>query len=100
MNLQAYKLPEKEKRLSKRSLIIRDIIDQINLERPTKYKDKKGNWKVLSKITSPAQKRAIAIKVGHLKDHDLEWLYGNAREYKNRGNSFSKFFWGSFKNKY
>lgn len=99
MDLQAYKIPE-GKIKSKRSLVIQDIIDEINKERPAKYKDRAGKIRTLKKIESPAEKRAISIKVAHLKQHDLEWLYGNAKEYKQKGNSFSKFFYGSFKNKY
>lgn len=102
MNLQEYKLPELKKGrvISKRGMVIQAIIDMINLERPTKYK--KGDKLVeLKQIKSPIEKRAIAIKVSHLNDAELEWVYGTGREYKNKSdkNTFSKFFFGSLKTK-
>ena len=101
MNLTEYKQPvlEKKKReISKRAMILQAIIDMINLERPTKYK-KGDKWVKLDKITSPIQKRAIAIKTAHLKDCDLEWIYGNGKEYRDKHGSFSKFVFGSLKKK-
>lgn len=100
MNLTDYKQPilEKKKEISKRGMILQAIIDMINLERPTKYK-KGDKWVVLKKINSPIEKRAIAIKTAHLKDCDLEWLYGNGKEYMQKHGSFSKFVFGSLKNK-
>lgn len=98
MNLTDYKLPELKKVVvtSKRAMLIQAIIDMINLERPTKYK-KGDKWVVLKKISSPIEKRAIAIKTAHLKDCDLEWLYGNGKEYMQKHGSFSKFVFGSLK---
>lgn len=98
MNLQEYKLPgfKKGKVISKRGMVIQAIIDMINLERPTKYK-KGDKWVELKQIKSPIEKRAIAIKVSHLNDAELEWVYHNGKDYKEKTGSFSKFFWGSLK---
>lgn len=70
---------------SVRNEVIDECFDMINLERKgTKFK--------------PLSKRAIAIKIAHLKtDQDLSYLTSVCRDSKRRTGSFSKAFFGMLK---
>lgn len=76
---------EKTRVRSERADIIRQFMEEINKERVgTKWK--------------PVTGRAVAIKVGHLKDnHTLYYFLSTCKDYKNRHGSFSKAFFGSLK---
>lgn len=70
---------------SERADIIRQFLEEMNKERlGTKYK--------------PLTARAVAIKVGHLKDNaTLYYFLSMCKDYKNRKGSFSKYFFGALK---
>lgn len=95
-SFQDFKVPEfkKPKITNERQSIIKEFVDEINKERPLKYKDKNGNIKTLQKVTA----KAVAVKLGHLKDlKDLYYFLSVCRDYKNRNGSFSKCFFGALK---
>jgi len=88
MDLEQYKLnlfnKKEDKIVNRRQELLKEIIDNINREREgTKYK----------KVSA----RAIAIKVSHLKEHDLEYTLSICKDYRNRKGSFSKCFFGMLK---
>ena len=65
-------------------MLIKDFVDELNLERVgTKYK--------------PLTSKIVAIKLGHLSEFDLEAFLSICRDYKNRGGSFSKRWFGGLK---
>ena len=68
---------------SRRAELIGEITDLVNRDRGGKYK--------------PLSHKAIAVKVGHLKEHDLEYMLSVGKDYMNRGNSFGKYFFGVLK---
>lgn len=76
---------QKSRIKSERADIIRQFLEEINKERVgTKYKQLTG--------------RAVAIKVGHLKDNaTLYYFLSECKDYKNRGGSFGKYFFGALK---
>jgi hypothetical protein len=79
---------------NERQAVIKEFVDEINKERPVKYKDKNGKIKTLPKVTP----RAVAIKLGHIKDlQELYYFLSNCRDYRSRNGSFSKCFFGSLK---
>jgi len=65
---------------SKRSYIISQFVEEINLE-----------------SKKPFNASFIAFKVSHLKIPDLEYFFSICRDYKRRNGSFGKCFWGSLK---
>jgi len=89
MNLNNYKETlfnriNTSKICNRRQELLKDIVENINIEREgTKYK------KISAKI--------VAIKCSHLKEKDLEYFISICKDYKNRKGSFSKCFWGSLK---
>lgn len=91
-----FKIPTFTKKTitNERQAVIKEFVDEINKERPSKYKDSKGKLKVLD-IIKP---RAVAIKLGHIKDtKELYYFLSVCRDYKKRNGSFSKCFFGSLK---
>lgn len=91
-----FKMPEFKKSsiTNERQSVIKQFVDEINKERPLKYKDNKGKIKTLLPVTP----RAIAIKLGHIKDlQELYQFLSVCKDYKNRHQSFSKCFFGSLK---
>lgn len=72
---------------SERACVIKEFVEEINRERVgTKF--------------NPITGRVVAIKLGHIKD--IQHLYrflSQARDYKNRQKSFSKYFFGALKTK-
>lgn len=78
-------LTQKSRIKSERADIIRQFLEEINKERiGTKYKQLTG--------------RAVAIKLGHLKDNGtLYYFLSECKDYKNRNGSFSKYFFGALK---
>lgn len=80
-------IPEfkKPKITNERQSVIKEFVDEINKERTgTKWK--------------PITPRAVAVKLGHIKDiKDLYYFLSVCRDYKNRNGSFSKCFFGSLK---
>ena len=70
---------------SERAEIVSFFIEEINKERVN------TKWK-------PVNKKVIAIKLGVLKSNDeLREFLSECRNYKNRHGSFSKRFYGGFK---
>lgn len=70
----------------KRADIIKEFVDEINLERlRTKYRS-----------ISPV---SVAIKLSHLNESDLLYFLKDCKRYKleNKSHSFSKMFFGSLK---
>lgn len=89
-------LPEfkKPKITNERQSVIKEFVDEINKERPSKYKDKNDKIKTLLPVTP----KAVAVKLGHIKDlKDLYYFLSVCRDYRNRNGSFSKCFFGSLK---
>ena len=83
-NLLAHYQIKKSKISNKRQMLIKDFVDELNLERVgTKYK--------------PLTSKIVAIKLGHLSEFDLEAFLSICRDYKNRGGSFSKRWFGGLK---
>lgn len=81
LNLFKEKTPQSE-----RASIVQQFVDEINNER------KASNYPKM--VTG----RAIAIKLGHLKNNfELYSFLSSARDYKNRGGSFGKYFFGALK---
>lgn len=80
---------EKKKRgiTNERQSIIKEFVDEINKERdPVKYK--------------PVTGRQISVMLGVLKSNDeLYQFLSECKDYRNRHNSFSKRFFGGFKQK-
>ena len=77
---------KKSKISNKRQTLIKEFVENLNIEREgTKYK--------------PLTSRVVAIKLGHLSEFDLEAFLSMAKDYKNRKGSFSKYYWGTLKNK-
>jgi hypothetical protein len=69
---------------SRRQELVKEILDLINAEREhTRYK--------------PITARAVAIKVAHLKEQDLQYMISVGKDYQSRHGSFSKYFFGSLK---
>lgn len=69
---------------SERSDVIRQFVEEINKERiGTKYK--------------PLSPKAVAIKLSYLKLQDLYTFLSLCKDYKNRQQSFSKYFFGALK---
>ena len=69
---------------SERASVIQQFLEEINKEREgTKFK--------------PLSAKAIAIKLSHLKLQDLYTFLSLAKDYKNRKQSFSKYFFGALK---
>lgn len=89
---QKYQEPIVTKKISKRSLIIEEFVNEINKERPCTY-IKNGKKVRLGKISG----RTVAIKLSHLKEDDLFYFLSVCKDYKNRNGSFSKRFFGSIK---
>lgn len=89
---QKYQEPIVTKKVSKRSLILEEFVNEINKERPCTY-IKNGKKVRLEKITG----KAVAIKLAHLKEDDLFYFLSVCKDYKNRNGSFSKRFFGSIK---
>lgn len=62
--------------------------------------------RILSLIIAELQKenpkvnvKLTCIRLAHLQVKDLEWLFGNAKDYRERtGEAFGKFVFGSLKN--
>ena len=75
----------KSKITNERQDIIRQFVENINAERiGTKYK--------------PLSPRAIAVKVGHLKDNQtLYYFLSQCNTYKKEKGSFSKCFFGALR---
>jgi hypothetical protein len=79
---------------SERADLISKFVDEINRERPCFYLDKNGKKKKLDLITA----RAVAIKVGHIKDlPTLYYFLSDCKDSRNRNGSFSKAFFGKLK---
>lgn len=76
---------EKKEIKSERAEIISQFVDEINKEREgTKWQ--------------PVTGKGIAMKVSHIKEKsDLYYFLSVCKDYKNRGGSFSKCFFGSLK---
>lgn len=81
-NIEKY---QEKKINSERASIISEFVEEINKERiGTKFK----------KI----QPRAVAIKLGHIKNkQDLYYFLSTCKDYKKRNGSFSKCFFGALK---
>jgi hypothetical protein len=85
---------EKTKITNQRQEVISFFVEEINKERPCYYKDKNGKKKKLGLITP----RAVAIKLSILKTtQELREFLSECRDYKHRHKSFSKRFFGGFK---
>ena len=70
---------------SERAFILSLFIEEINKER-------------LATKWQPITGRAIAMKLGHLKDNGtLYFFLSQCKDYKNRQGSFSKYFFGALK---
>lgn len=97
---------EKSKITSKRQFLLKQLIDEIVLER------KLDNWKRYKRIkqpmtpeefkktkefVKPLNTRHFAVKMSHLSEHDLEYMLSVAKDHKRRGYSFSKYVFGSIK---
>ena len=80
-------LPQPTTIKSERADIINEFVKGINKGRPCTYKDKDGKLKTVGLITP----RAVAVKVGHLKD--LGTLYYLLSVCKSSDNFSKKFFW-------
>ena len=79
-----YHLPNTEKLLNERNLVLKDILDIINSERVnTKYK--------------PLTGRGLGIKLAHVETKDLYYVLSVGKDYKARNGSFSKYLFGSLK---
>ena len=81
------------KKVDTRKEFLKQFVEEINKERPCTYKDKNGKNKKLGLVTG----KAVAIKLSHLSEKDLEYFLSECRDYKNRNGSFSKRFFGSLK---
>jgi hypothetical protein len=70
---------------NERQFIVSQFVEALNNERiGTKYK--------------PLSPRAVAVKLGHLKDnHTLYYFLSQCNTYKRTKGSFSKCFWGALK---
>ncbi len=80
---------EKSKITNERQSVIKDFVDEINRERPCKYKDKNGKWKVAGRVSG----RTVAIRLGMLKTtRELYEFLSECRDYRNRNGSFCKRF--------
>lgn len=91
-----FKMPEFKKSsiTNERQSVIKQFVDEINKERPVKYKDKNGKIKTLPPVTP----KAIAIKLGHIKDlQELYQFLSVCKDYKNRNGTFSRGFFGALK---
>lgn len=79
-----YQFPTKTKITNRRQYMIKQFVDELNLE------VKKGQRK-----WTPYY---IALRLGHLKKlEDLDYLYSICKDYQHRSGSFSKCFFGSLK---
>lgn len=84
---EGYKLPEEKSRMTnKRQYILSQFLEEINNER------KISSYGLMTG-------RALAIKVAHLKEHDLEYFFSQCMDYKHRQGSFGKYFFGALKPK-
>ena len=84
---------DKQRRIDRRSFLIGQMTEHINMERPCRYKVGE-NWKVAGKVTA----RTVAIKVGHLKNvEELEYLHSICKDAQNRKGSYAQVFFGSLK---
>jgi len=95
-SFQDFKVPEfkKPKITNERQTVIKEFVDEINKERPLKYKDKNGKIKTLLPVTP----KAVAVKLGHVKNlQDLYYFLSVCKDYKSRHGSFSKAFFGALK---
>lgn len=92
--LAKFEKSEKKKINSERAEILCQILDEINKERPCKYKDKKGKIKTLG-IMKPA---GLSVYLSHLKKpSDLYFILSQGRDYRSRNGSFNKYLFGSIK---
>jgi len=84
MDMTLFEFP-KEKIKSERASLIKEFVEAINDEREgTKY--------------LPMSAKAIACKVGHIKElEDLRFLLSISKDSKRRTGSFGKCFFGSLK---
>ena len=90
LGLVKYKKPDKKKRgiTNEMQVIIKDFVDEINKERAgSKYK--------------PVTGKQIAVKLLTVfkTKQELYEFFSECKDYKNRNGSFSKRFWGGFKEK-
>jgi len=97
---------QKSKATSERAMIIEDFLVRLNFER---NRENWVNWKRHNKLQpitrdefkktkfyfKPLEARAVAIKLGHIKNNsELYWFYKTC---ENAKCGFSKCFWGSLK---
>lgn len=69
---------------NERQAILKEFLDEINLEREgTTYK------KIWPKV--------VALKLSHLKKDELYWFLSTCREYRDKHGSFSRCFFGALK---
>lgn len=82
--ISLFSLPTIQKSQSERGDLISWFQEEINRERKgTKFK--------------PLTARAVAIKTSHLSLHDLYFMQSQAKNYKRRNGSISRYFFGSLK---
>lgn len=85
MDLSLFNFSQEKNVKSERADLIKQFLDFINIERVgTKYK--------------PLTAKAVACKLGHIKDLDtLYYFLSECKDYKKRNGSFSKYFFGALK---
>lgn len=65
---------------SKRQMLLKDFVENLNLERSgSKY--------------PPLTGKVVAIKLFHLSEFDLSAFYSSCKDAQRRNGSFSKYFW-------
>jgi hypothetical protein len=95
---QKYQQPIVTKITNTRQLIIADILEEINKERPSTYKDKNNKKRTLQKIVSKKDISYFCFKISHCSEEDLTVAHRNALKSKlEKGKPYSFVFFGSLK---
>ncbi len=85
MDLGNFQLRRETKITNERQAILKEFVEQINLEREgTAY----------SKIWP----KVVALKLSHLNKSELYWFLSTCKDYASRKGSFSRCFFGALKN--
>lgn len=82
--LQVAQATPRSKATSERASLLEQILEEVNSERRgTKYKPLKAPY--------------LAIRLAHIETKDLYYLISQAKDYKRRHGSFSKYLFGSIR---
>lgn len=94
---------------NKRQWLLSLFLEEINLERKfenwKRYKHARKTLKTLTpdefkqktEHIAPMTGKALAMRVSHLSEFDLDFFLGQCREYKRNSGSFGKCFFGALK---